>query len=129
MNSKRIPILSYLYKMPLLFLYVSFFIVQLFFNFDIAGNSKEKLSSVSVIQTAFGHGTSGIAQTKSRNEKPNKVRLNKRFEPKAITVQQVSSIKPPVHTVIIEKIERVPFVFIPASFLCSASFRGPPAVV
>jgi hypothetical protein len=127
MNFKRILISSNWAKVPLLLLYISFFTVQLFFNFDIANhfNSTDLLFSKNIASTK----TSALSKEKKAKGKKQSIRLNKRFEPKAMPAYNVVVIKSPCRYLGTKLFVSPADVFIPAPFLLSQSFRGPPSVV
>lgn len=63
-------------------LYLSFFIVQLFFNFDLANNQKSNLDNVGYQSIETGLQSHAFYQKPTVSSKAN-IRLNKRFEPKS----------------------------------------------
>jgi hypothetical protein len=128
MNRKRINILFYLAKMPLLFLYVSFFIVQLFFNFDIANHSNDTTLLFSAKSVAAGHKFPGIVKTKNETRKKQTILLNKRFKPQVILSCNAIVIKSSSCYLETKTLVSHSGIFIAAPFLLSQSFRGPPLV-
>jgi hypothetical protein len=125
MNSKRQNILSCFTKAIVLPLYVSFFIVQLFFNFDIANHSSNNPFFAPYKITT--HRSSSVDKTNKGKSVQQTIRLNKRFEPQTVPAYNNIVIKSPVDY--LDKNNYVSYAaFIPASFLLPQSFRGPPVV-
>ena len=128
MKYQRRRILSYLAKTPILILYISFFIVQLFFNFDIANTSKNTtLFSCNKI-VATGRHSFVIKKTNTAKDQKQALRLNKRFKPQVILAYTPFDIKSPVYYLGEKPFGFYASVFIPASFLFPQFFRGPPVV-
>jgi hypothetical protein len=128
MNRKRTNLLFYLARLPFLFLYVSFFAVQLFFNFDIA-NNPGSITCGSLYKTAsVGHQYASVHKTNPAKDKKPSIRLNKRFSPKDIPAYNPFIVQSPVYYLTEKLFVAAPGVFIPATFLLSQSFRGPPVV-
>ena len=124
MKVKNQHIFFGLAKLPLLLLYVSFFIVQLFYNFDIANRFS---------------GTANISTYKTNQETVKKIaapaerkicfRLNKRYHPQPAITCTAIIIKPVVCYVTSKLHVHYSSGFIPLSGPPSYSLRGPPAVV
>ncbi len=66
-------------------LYLSFFAVQLFFNFDLANSRKSNSENVAYQNLETGSQAHAFYQKASVSSKAN-IRLNKRFEPKSFPV-------------------------------------------
>ncbi|MEP6747024.1 MAG: hypothetical protein ABJB86_04830 [Bacteroidota bacterium] len=124
MNIKKGHIFFGVAKLPLIVLYVSFFIVQLFYNLDIANHTVET-NPVSL------HKNNRETVKKAAVPADRKIsfRLNKRYQPQpaitctAITIDKVIcyvSSKLHVH---------YSRGFIPSSAPPARSLRGPPVVV
>ena len=108
-------------------LYLSFFAVQLFFNFDLANSQKRYSTSAEQYhQNTISKGHS-VFQKSTVTSKAN-IRLNKRFEPKSFQV------------VITPVIEIGSYYYMPfelglyseynfnSNIRLSASLRGPPSI-
>ena len=128
MKYARRNILSSLVKAPVLFLYISFFAVELFFNFDFGNNSGTPTFLLSYSNVASRHSFAGKEKTNKAKEKKQTTRLNKRFEPQTILAYNRTDIKSPVYFLETKTFLFYSDVCIPASFLLPQSFRGPPVV-
>jgi hypothetical protein len=126
MNNKKHNISSYFIRVSVLFLYVSFFIVQLFFNFDIANHSNAN-TFLSFNKSAAYQSLSILKANKEKGKKQT-IRLNKRFEPKAIPAYNIIIEKPSLCYLETKPFVSNSFVVVHAPFLLSQSFRGPPVV-
>jgi hypothetical protein len=124
MKLKKQDIFFCLAKLPLLFLYLSFFFVQLFYNFDIANHPAET-NTISLHK----NNQETVKKAATPADKKISFRLNKRYQPQAaitcndITVDQVIcyvSSKLHVHYC---------SGFIPSATPLAHALRGPPAVV
>jgi hypothetical protein len=127
MNLKRQNISLLYNKVFALFLYIAFFGVQLFFNFDTGKGPVTTIQYYSY-SSQNSSALSHIKQTNKNNRKQITVRLNKRFQPESTLVLNTISIKTPV--CYIEKANKfIPFdQYIPTSNLLTKCLRGPPAV-
>lgn len=124
MNYQRGRILFYSAKTSVLILYLAFFTVQLFFNFDIANNSNKP----ALYKIQPGNHFSVVKKINTEKEKKQTTRLNKRFKPQAILTCYQLSIKSPSYRLWGKTFVPNADIFIPATFLLSQSFRGPPVV-
>lgn len=124
MKCQRWSILSYFTKAFVLILYLSFFTVQLFFNFDIANSSNKP----TVYKIEPGNHFSVIKKINTEKGRKQTTRLNKRFKPQAILTYYQLSIKSPAYHLSRKTFVPNAGIFIPATFLLSQSFRGPPVV-
>lgn len=126
MNCKKQGILSYLLKVPFLFFYIAFFIVEIFFNngFENTPNNV----SLFYKNTSAGHPTLGINKTNKGKDKKQTFHLNKRFEPKDVLNCNPVVIKFPVYYLEKRVFVSKPDLFIPSAHLLSQSYRGPPLV-
>src|ERR1700688_4678007 len=97
MNYRSPGILSYIAKTSILVLYASFFIVQIFFNFDIANSSDSSTLFSSYKNVPAGYQRSEIKKIHTTKDKKQTVRLNKRFKPKIILDYNPVHIKSPVY--------------------------------
>src|SRR5450432_4441670 len=124
MKLKKQHIFFCLAKLPLLFLYVSFFIVQLFYNFDIANHP----SGASFI--AF-HTSNQQTVNKGTTPADGKLsfRLNKRYHPQPAITCIAVIIKPVVCYVSSKLHVHYSSGFVPSSTPPAHSLRGPPNVV
>ena len=128
MNYAKRNVLSSLVKAPVLFLYISFFAVELFFNFDFGNNSGTTTFLLSYNNAAVRHCFTGKEKTNKAKDKKQTTRLNKRFEPQTILAYNRIDIKSPVCFLETKTFLFYSDVCMPASFLLSQSFRGPPFV-
>jgi hypothetical protein len=126
MNYQRPGILSYIVKTSVLVLYGSFFIVQLFFNFDIENSSNNTILSHSHKNLALGHQSSALKKTNASKDRKQSIRLNKRFKPQAIATYNPFDVKVPVYYLETKSFVSHSDICIPALFLFPQSFRGPP---
>jgi hypothetical protein len=119
---------SFITKAFALLLYISFFGVQLFFNFDTGKGPATTIHyySYNTVNSSF---PSHIKQTNKANTKQAIVLLNKRFHPENILAWNNTSIKAPLNYVE-TTIKYVAFnEHIPSSDHTTYSLRGPPFVV
>lgn len=63
-------------------IYLSFFAVQILYNFDLANSQKSNSECLSFNHLESGHQNTSFFQKPSVSSKAN-IRLNKRFEPKS----------------------------------------------
>lgn len=117
--------INWFYKLPVLVLYLLFFVVQLFFNHDL---SPKLFSAVNLTQGNKKVPVSSVKEVSSKEGFTQKVRLNKRYEPSVIPTVPFQEITltvfyaPPL-TLGIALCQFYPEVFLSACFL-----RGPPVV-
>lgn len=128
MNHQRPAVLSYIAKTIILVLYVSFFIVQLFFNFDITNNSRNATFFSLHKNVAAEHRLSIVTKADTAKGKRQTVRLNKRFKPNTILAYTLFDIKSPACYLETKSFVFDRGIFIPSSFLLPQFFRGPPVV-
>jgi hypothetical protein len=129
MNAKKQYLFFCLGKLPLLVLYISFFTVQLFFNFDIATAQPANGTSVSFHQNSKGkNNLSVVRKAGFPSDKKVTIRLNKRYQPRtAITCSPL--IVQPIICLISSKLHvHYSAGFIPSSIPPAHSLRGPPVV-
>jgi len=121
-RKNKMPWLS---KLPVLFVYLLFFAVQLFFNFGVA-----QLSVSSTYHTLpAGKVTHAHAMViSSKSIARQKIRLNKRFEPSVIPGITVPAIIIPVIQVLPKTMGHYICQYYPEVFLSDYSLRGPPVV-
>lgn len=124
MELKKYHILFCLAKMPLLLLYISFFIVQLFYNFDIAGRPAD---TASIVLHTSSHQTLKKA-TVPANKKIS-FRMNKRYHPQPAVSCDPFIIEPVICYVTSKLHVHYSTGFIPSSTPPARPLRGPPAVV
>jgi hypothetical protein len=124
MNHKKQYIFFCLAKLPLLLLYVSFFIVQLFYNFDIANHP----SGASFITF---HTSNQQTVNKGTTPADGKLsfRLNKRYHPQQAITCTTVIIKPVVCYVSSKLHVHYSSGFVPSCTPPAHSLRGPPNVV
>jgi hypothetical protein len=126
MNGKKPGIISYVIKVPVLFFYVTFFIVEIFFN-NGTGNVPNN-SLLFQKNASVGHNSFCINKSNKGKDKKQTFHLNRRFQPKDVLNCNLVVFKFPDYY-----LERKIFVskydlFIPATDLLSQSYRGPPVV-
>ncbi len=129
MRNKQQHIFFWLAKMPLLLLYISFFTVQLFYNFDIANHAATN-AAISIHKVAKQQ--SGQSTVKKAAESPDKktsFRLNKRYHPQPAIVCNTVVYKPLICLVSSKLHVHYSSGFIPFSLPSAHSLRGPPSVV
>jgi hypothetical protein len=125
---RRPNVSSYLVKGVAVFLYFSFFIVQLFFNFGDNYNSNPATFFNSYSLPLAGHQFQNVKQANKGKGTRDAIRLNKRFEPKVIAMFGVVEIRPMVRYFEISTFSAAASLHIAAPFFLAQSFRGPPAV-
>lgn len=127
MSESKKNISSILSKAFVLLLYVAFFGVQLFFNFD-TGNNADSNAFYSYQGFAGNIYSHTIKQTNRTKNKKATVRLNKRFQPESIPAWNTILIKAPV-CYIQTRIRNLPTdQHFSTSDLLTRSLRGPPVV-
>jgi hypothetical protein len=124
MELKKQHIFFCLAKLPLLLLYISFFIVQLFYNFDIASRPADT-ASISL------HKNNPETVKKATIPAGKKIsfRMNKRYHPQPAVTCNLIIIKPVICYVTSKLHVHYSTGFIPSSTPPAHSLRGPPAVV
>jgi hypothetical protein len=128
MRSKKQYIFFCLAKLPLLLLYLSFFAVQLFYNFDIASHPANT-ASISIHNNKQKDSRSTVKKAASTPDKKISFRLNKRYQPQAAITCKPIIIKQVVCYVNSKLHVHYSSGFIPAEFPPAHSLRGPPNVV
>ena len=108
-------------------LYLSFFAVQLFFNFDLA-NSQKRYSSRTELEHKNDH-PNGIALFQKSNftSKAN-IRLNKRFEPKSFQVVITPVIEIGLYFYMPQVLGQFSENNFTSNICISAFLRGPPSI-
>jgi hypothetical protein len=99
--------------------YITFFVVQICFNFETPDHSKLAYSPVSKID---------LAKNAMHSTHYARFRLNKRFQPKSIQVCNYIKTDPPIRYVTTKRILSYPSKIYPAFALFIHSFRGPPTI-
>jgi len=119
----------WLAKLPLLLLYMSFFVVQLFYNFDIV--SHVSIASCKAVQKSDAKTNSQASIKKAAAPADRKAgfRLNKRYHPQPAITCNTVAVKPLVCCVSSKLHVHYSRGFIPSSFPPAHSLRGPPSVV
>lgn len=128
MNRLKPSLFSYLAKTTVLLLYVCFFIVQLFFSVDFSYNPNSTSSHFLYKDAKATHHILCIKKANNAKDKKQSIHLSKRFEPIGLLACNLFLIKPLVCNISPESFKLSSNIFIPASFLHSQSFRGPPIV-
>jgi hypothetical protein len=118
--------LRYLRHLPLLVVYVLFFIVQLFFNLDVSAASSPGTPAATV-KLLHSSKTLAVNTATTQGSFKKKIRLNKRFQPSAAacithyTVTESYAYTQPV----VMGVYADPYYVSP--FIAAYSLRGPPA--
>lgn len=134
---KRNHILMQYYKKNILFifsrfylllLYIPFFIVQGFFNFDTQGSHNTKTFNTSIsVRSKTQQGVSYFNTNKSPDKKAG-IRLNKRFQPKNAPILISPSFELAVYFIKANLFDTYTDpLFSPAHFL-TKKLRGPPII-
>lgn len=126
MSLKQRKLNTWFVKLPVMMIYLMFFAVQLFFNFDIAQRSA-LVGHSSISNLESGHKTV-VHQDKAKPTATTKIRLNKRFQPSSIPV-------------ILNDIPELPVLYAPLTpmalaagnlyqfdFYSAHTLRGPPVI-
>jgi len=123
--------IRWLAKLPLLLLYMSFFIVQLFYNFDIAAlvSAKPYLAVQKNDANANSRHHAAIKKATTPTDKKEGVRLNKRYHPQPAITCHTAVMKRLVCYVSSKLHVHYSRGFIPSSLRATHSLRGPPNVV
>lgn len=126
MKSKQ-TIFKFLKSFLVIGIYLSFFSVQLLYNFDLANSQKSRSERFTFNSLDSGHQSHGYFQKSSIASKAN-IRLNKRFEPNSFAdcITSVIEICLFFHTP-----EKLGFCYeehLLSSIKLSVLLRGPPAV-
>jgi len=128
-QSKSYNIL-WLAKLPLLLLYMSFFMVQFFYNFDIAARvSATSYLAVQKNDASANSHHAAIKKATTPTDKKEGVRLNKRYHPQPAITCHTAVMKPLVCYVSSKLHVHYSRGFIPSSLRATHSLRGPPNVV
>jgi hypothetical protein len=128
MNAKKQYIIFWLAKLPLLLLYISFFAVQLFYNFDISAPSLHTSALAFQNKDKQKDNAGSKVKTGIPDDQKISIRLNKRYHPKpAISCQPV--IVNPVVCAVSSKLH----IHYSSGFNLSScppvcALRGPPVV-
>jgi hypothetical protein len=129
MHSGPFTISKRLYKVPLCVLYLIFFAVQVFYNYDIVQASGKHFGT-SIFQAA---GTTRHAafekHTDSGKKQQSKIRLNKRFQPATAPAVNAFSISAPICYTTASRPPAYSSPYIATPLLLTGTLRGPPASV
>jgi hypothetical protein len=127
MNSKKKYIFFLLAKLPLLVVYISFFTVQLFYNFDIASHPGNIITSASFQKNEVLKNNHAVAKKAAfPSEKKENFRLNKRYQPRTVVCCDAFVLKPVTCFVFSKQHVHYSTGFIPFSIPRAHSLRGPP---
>ncbi len=129
MKQNRSYIIFWVAKLPLLLLYASFFIVQLFYNFDIANHASNATHKTVAKVDAQKNNSSFVKKAGLPVEKKGVFRLNKRYHPQPAVSCNGVIIKPIICCVSSKLHIHYSSGFAPSSFPPAHALRGPPAVV
>lgn len=108
-------------------IYLSFFSVQLFYNFDLSRYQKSNFGRISIHNSDAGAKGNASYQKSSFTAKAN-IRLNKRFEPKSIHDCIAPVYEIPFFFYLPEKIGDNYDQRLLSSIRLSVLLRGPPAI-
>ncbi len=123
---KRPRFLNLFLKLPVLILYLAFFVVQIFFNLDIAQKTVSP-ELASFTNVTHGH-IENIKQEKTKPFPTKKIRLNKRFHPSTAAGFVAELILTPVEYAPSTPTALSPGNFYTSVFLSSHALRGPPVI-
>ncbi len=128
MSIKNLKITMILSKIPLLFLYILFFLVQLFNYGD--SNQKDSVVPIPSYQNQIKQQQLSSNRLNAEKHKYAKVRLNKRFQPETLFLNNTYF----AYTINAAYLIASNTIFcfeeiIPATFLHTHLLRGPPVVV
>ncbi len=118
--------LNWFIKFPVIILYLAFFAVQIFFNFDIAQKKANPRYTV-FAKVSAGHAEN-IKQDKTKSAPTNKARLNKRFQPSSIPVFFHELVIVPVIYAQLKLTALSEGNLYSFVFLSTHTLRGPPAI-
>jgi hypothetical protein len=126
MKTKQ-TIFKFLKSFLVIGIYLSFFAVQLLYNFDLANSQKSRSERFAFNSVDSGHQCQDYFQKSSFSSKAN-IRLNKRFEPNSFAdcIAPVIEICLFFHTP--EKLGFCYEVHLLSSIELSVLLRGPPSV-
>jgi hypothetical protein len=127
MNTKKHYIFFCVAKLPLLVLYISFFTVQLFFNFDITQAADNTIQSIHQSNKCKSD-LSAVKKAGLPSDKKTTVRLNKRYQPRTAITCDPLIIQPLICLTSSKLHIHYSTGFIPSSFPPAHSLRGPPFV-
>lgn len=115
-------------KVPLLLLYVVFFFVQLFYNFGDS-NHRHSALPVSIGQHRVKQQVS-VKKSDTENHRYTKIRLNKRFQPETLFLDNADFVAIAVAAVYPTTANTYCYFgkFIPTTFLQTHLMRGPPVI-
>ena len=113
-------------KLPVMMIYLMFFAVQLFFNFDIAQRSA-LLNYSTITKVESGHKTV-VHQGKSKPTATSKIRLNKRFQPSSIPAILDCIPDQPVYYAPLKPVALTRGSLYQFDFYSAHTLRGPPVI-
>lgn len=123
MIPKRLNIYYSLCKVPILLMYGLFFTVQLFFNFDTTGKINSNKHVANSVHHSNQYSSLKIA---GQHKLKSNTRLNKRFEPAAISLYNPFFITTPVCLIINKQMGTYQNPFFFSSYFFIRGLRGPP---
>ena len=128
MNLKQHKIFFKFSKISLLLLYIPFFVVQGFFNFDTPFSYKQT-PTVTIGKQVAGKKATPSFHSDKANNKERSIRLNKRFQPESAPVILPPISKEAIYLVKANIFYTYPDPLLLSSHLLANKLRGPPAVV
>jgi hypothetical protein len=126
MSLKQRKVNTWFVKLPVMMIYLMFFAVQLFFNFDIAQRSALQNYSA-ITKVVSGHKTA-IHQDDSRPTCKTKIRLNKRFQPSTIPVILNGAPEKPLCYAPLKQVALTTSSLYQFNFYSAHTLRGPPVI-
>lgn len=109
-------------------LYLSFFAVQLFFNFDLANTQKSLSRGFALYNSDGGNNSAHSFYQKSSVTSKANIRLNKRFVPKSFPVCIAPVIEIGMFYYMPDKLGHYYEQSLLSTIRLSALLRGPPAI-
>jgi hypothetical protein len=128
MNTKKQHISFLLAKLPLIVLYALFFVVQLFYNFDIPSQRLNTAGTYLLQKNGAAGSLTGIKKAASPADQKTVFRLNKRYQPQPAIASMPLIIRPLVCLVSSKLHVHYSSGFTPSAFPVIQPLRGPPVV-
>jgi hypothetical protein len=113
-------------KLPVLILYLAFFTVQIFFNFDIAQKTTVAQKTYGAISVSSDR--ENIKQVSSKSLPTSKIRLNKRFQPSTIPIIFHDLVIVPVAYSELKLTSLSEGNLYAFAYLATHTLRGPPVI-
>jgi hypothetical protein len=129
MNFKKHNHFFKLSKISVLLLYIPFFVVQVFYNFDTSRQPGSDLASPHYNNINAGQHNIAFSHTNKSQEKKLNIRLNKRFHPESAPCCTSVAIDVPVYFSSAILLSGYASPSLSSSSQLTWSLRGPPAIV